>query len=322
MKSLKKFSYIFVILFIIILSFFIYSSISKASNSDSDIRDKALSEIQYFESKIIYIFNSLNNIEFENYKISAEDISKKSKKSSETSSSAGSENGDSSSNSSGGSSSESSGESSSGSSGGSSGNQDTDSTGSNNSLDNTKKYSLNEKGVLSDNTPINWEYIKNEAEILQASISTMVLDLYEISLNNNDILNFNKEYDNLLIQIKNEDKENTLKELSLLYSYVPKFLRNCNVDEQYRIVINTKMNIFNAYSILDTEDWDKINTYVQSANETFSKLLTDINIKNKNQFTINKCYILLNGLQNSVEIKDKEIFLIKYRNLLEELNNI
>lgn len=300
MKNFKKITYVFSILFIIVLSIFVYSNISKASEANSNIREKTLSEIEYFESKLIYMFNSLNNIEFENYKIYSQDISENSKKSSESSTSAGSSEGDT-------------------SSLDTSGNQ---SYSNNNSSDNTKKYSLNSKGILSSKDSINWNYIKDEAEKLQSSLSIMTLDLYEISLNNADILNFNKEYDNLLIQIKNENKEETLKQLNILYSYIPKFIRNCNTDDQYRIIINTKLNIFNAYSILDGDDWSKISKNIQVANETFSKLLTDVNLKNKNQSSINRCYILINGLQNSVETKDKEIFLIKYRNLLEELNNL
>lgn len=309
MKKFKKIVFLFLILVIVILSFTIYSSV--ANDKADDIKDKTLSEIKYFESKLINIFNSLNNIEFENYKISIEDISSKSKDSSESSSGAGSSSG-SSEGSSGGDTS-SSGDSSSSSS---------SSSDNKTSMDTTKKYTLNAKGVLNSDTNINWEYIKNEAENLQSSLSTMTLDLYEISLNGNDILNFNKEYDNLLIEVKNEDKEKTLKELNLVYSYIPKFIKNCNNDEQYKTIINTKQNIFNAYGILDSDDWTTINDYLQKANDTFSKLLTDINLENKNQYSINKCYILLNDLQNTVNNKDKDIFLIKYRNLLEELNNL
>lgn len=307
MKKIKKFTFLFLILIIAILSFTIYSSV--ANDKTSDIKEKTLSEIKYFESKIINIFNSLNNIEFENYKISTEDISNKSKGSGE--------------NSSGGNNSSSEDTSSSSGDSKSSSNSDSSSTSSNNNtVNNTKKYSLNTKGVLTSKQDINWEYIKNEAEILNSSLSTMTLDLYEISLNSNDIVTFNKEYSNLLIEIKNENKENTLAKLTTLYSYIPKFIKNCSNDEQYKIIINTKDNIFNAYSLLDTDNWNTINEHLIKANETFSKLLTDINLQNKNQYTINKCYILLNDLQNTVNNKDKEIFLIKYKNLLEELNNI
>lgn len=266
MKKFKIYAFIFLIILAILAILVISYNVSKASTSD--IREKTLSEIKYFESQLIDMFNALNNIDYENYKLSVEDVNSKSEESS------------------------------------------------------TKKYDLNPTGVLIGKQDVDWDYIQQKAEILESSISSMTLDLYEISLNANDILNFNKEYDNLLLQIKKQDKATTLKSLSTLYSYILKFVKNCNKDLDYEILINTKLNVLLAYSILDSEDWSSINKYLQAANTSFSRLLTDINIKNKNQYVINKCYITLNNLQNCTELQDKEIFLIKYKNLLEDLNNI
>ena len=40
----------------------------------------------------------------------------------------------------------------------------------------------------------------------------------------------------------------------------------------------------------------------------------------KKKYNINKTYILLEELKNSLSKKDTEIFYIKYKNLLEEIN--
>ena len=298
MKKFKKLSYISLIVIIIVLGFVIYSI--SASDDGRDIREKVKAEISYFDSKLTYIFNSLNNIEFENYKLSVEDITQEAQKSSEKSLSE--ENGNES---------EDKGKSS-----------DSDNKENSDDSSKTKKFSLNHSGILNNKKSINWNYIKNEVESLQSSISTMLLDLYNISLNNNDILNFSKEFDNLLKAIKEENKEDTLKELTQLYSYLTKFIKNCNVNPQTEIVYSTKYSIFKAYRILDSENWNEILVFLQEADNKFSKLLTSVGLENKNQYIVNKCYILLNELQNSVNLKDKEIFLIKYRNLLEDLNNI
>ena len=310
MKIFKRIAYILLIVIVLILGFVIYSI--SASDTNQDIKEKVKSEIEYFESKIIYMFNSLNNIEFQNYKLSVEDISEKTKKSSENSSSAG--NGD---DTSGGSSSSESGGDSSGS-----GKEKSPENNGQNSADKTKKFSLNAKGVLNSEKEINWDYIKHEAEIVQNSISTFSLDLYKIGLNNDDISNFSKEYDNLLLALKSEDKEESLRELVLVYSYFPKFIKNIDVDLQTEVVYSTKYSIFKAYSLIDSEKWDEIGGYLKEANNKFTKILTDSNDQNKNQYIISKCYILLNELQNSANLQDKQLFLIKYRNLLEDLNNM
>ena len=294
MKKFKKIAFFVLFLIIIILSFTIYTNASK--NNENDIREKSLSEIKYVESKLINLFNSLNNIEFENYKISSQEIN--SQKNSDSSNSSSNSN----------SSKEGEGDSSS------SGNN---SESSNAPLgNNNKKYSLTPSTVLSQN------YIKKEAEEVSSAMPSITLDLYDISLNQSDILNFNKEYDNLLSSIKQEDKEKTMSSLNTLYSYIPKFIKNCSNDEQYKTIINTKQYILSAYSILDSEDWDKINAQIRLAVDTYSKLITDINLETEKQYNINKVYIMINDIQNSTTIKSKDIFLIKYKNIIEELNTI
>lgn len=314
MKIFKKIIYIVLIVIITILFFVLYSQ--AANNKEPDAKEKVTSELNYFESKLIYIFNSLNNIEFDNYKISSENINEKTKDSKENISSKENSSGEE--NSEGG-----SGDSSEKKDGkdSSSQNQSSDSTSSN-SKDDAKKFSLNMKGIFNDDKKINWDYIKNEIEILQASLPTITLDLYQINVENSDILNFNREFNNLLLTIKNESKENTLNELVNIYLYMPKFYKKCNVDEIKEIVIKTKYKIFKAYSLLDKENWEEISINLQDAINIYSKMLTNVDIKSQNQYFVNKCYVSLNELQNSINTQDKEIFLIKYKNLIEEINNL
>lgn len=125
----------------------------------------------------------------------------------------------------------------------------------------------------------------------------MTLDLYKIGLNDDDISNFSKEYDNLLIALKNENKEESLKELVTVYSYFPKFIKNCDVDSLTKVTYSTKYSIFKAYSLLDSENWEEIAGYLQEAREKFTKIITNENVQENNQFIVNKCYILLNEIQ-------------------------
>ena len=68
---------------------------------------------------------------------------------------------------------------------------------------------------------------------------------------------------------------------------------------------------------------NNISQNINSAAEEFTKLVTDINNQETgNQYNINKVYIMINELQNAATLKDKEIFLIKYKKLLEEIENI
>lgn len=183
------------------------------------------------------------------------------------------------------------------------------------------QFTLKSSGVLTNSENINWDNIKSEIEELYLSIPTITMDLYNQNINQDDILNFNKEFDNLAMLAKDEKKLETLAQLSKLYDYLPKFMQEDD-NELYKTIIKTKSNIFKAYSKLDTGNWEEISNDIQNAINSYSKLLTNPNIDSNKSNSINKSYIMLNEMQNAVNIKDVSIFLIKYRNLIEELNNI
>ena len=105
---------------------------------------------------------------------------------------------------------------------------------------------------------------------------------------------------------------------------MPKFVENCTDDEKEKALIKIKNNIFKAYSILEKEEWSTISDNINTAIQEFSKLVTSIDNKESgSQYNIiNKANVMINELQNAITLKDKEVFLIKYKNLLEELQNI
>lgn len=83
----------------------------------------------------------------------------------------------------------------------------------------------------------------------------------------------------------------------------------------------TKTNILNAYALIEQEKWDEIKNQISQAENNYNKVLNDIN-NNKNQYNINKVYILLKEFQNSIDIKDKDVLYLRYKNLIQEIINI
>ena len=308
MKKYKKFLFLFLILVIIISSFFIYDSLSNENEDDG--KEKALSEIEHLENKLELLFNKLNNIENNNYSLSVKKIEESS------SSQSGSEN-------SNGNSEESGGSDGVESKNASSGEQSTDSSNSNieskSNEGNNEEYNLEQSGILTNNNnDIDWKSIKLEVESLYSEVSTITLDLYSLGINREDVLGFNQELDNLTISVKEENKESTLSNLSKLYDYIPKYLNGLTDDEIYKAKIETKNNLFKAYSILDSKNWQEIGNNVTNTINSFSNNL--LNKQNDKQYIINKIYIMLNELQSAVDKQDDSIFLIKYKNILEEIS--
>lgn len=307
MKKYRKIVYLFFILVIAVLGIMIYHNVSKGNNQDG--KEKSFSEVKFLENKLVDLLNQMNHIETRNYKVSVSEISKqeeeqKSQTSSNSQSNSSSDSSQKSEESSGG-------ENSSGSGA---------STGKSNQ--NNQKFSLKSAGVLTNSNEINWDYIKGEIEILYTSLPTITLDLYQLNVAQEDVLSFNKEFDQLTVVVKEENKEKTLNLLSKLYEYMPKFTDKATDEELYKIIAQTKSNLFKAYSKLDSKNWNEISNDIRQTVDSYSKLMTNTNIDSSKQYSISKAYVMLNELQNAVNVQDEAVFLIKYKNVLEEINNL
>ena len=113
-----------------------------------------------------------------------------------------------------------------------SGNSSNSSSDSKGNEGNNEEYNLEQSGILTNNNnDIDWKSIKFEVESLYSEVSTITLDLYSLGINREDVLGFNQELDNLTISVKEENKENTLSNLSKLYDYIPKYLKSVTNDD-------------------------------------------------------------------------------------------
>jgi len=304
LKKLKITAYIVLITIVVVIGTTIF--VKANEDGQKSQREKALTELKYLDSKIEDIFNEMNNITMRNYKVYTSNIEPNKKESSNTSS-------------------ESSSSSDSGNSKSSTqttSNEQEEGNQSNEDEKNLKNYTMQQEGVLTNTNAIDWNKVKNEIELIYTSIPTITLDLYGLNINQDEILNFNRQYDNLTVLVKNQNKEETLRELAKTYQYIPKFAERVTDDTVYKTVLNTKSNIFLAYSKLDSKNWDGISSDIKNAINVFSQLLTGNVVNTNNQTTINKVYVMLNELQNATNVKDEAVFLIKYKNLLEEINNM
>ena len=287
------------ILILVICLFFLVGC--SDNTSDTQSKDKLTSEIKYFSSHIAKLLNDLNNISLQNYELTSRKVNIDSS-SNNSSSSEGS--------SSSGSSSNSGGQSQSGSGQGSS--QNNDQSAESQSITVTD---MQANSVLKTNTDdINWDLVKTEIEQINTSWSVVMLDLQNANVSNTDIMAFSNLLDKTIISIKNEDKNTSLTNLTALYSYIPKFLNSVSMDKSLQNIETTKYNIFIAYTAVSQDDWNTANTNIANAETSFLSVLNDTNYYQNREFKINKSYVLLKDMQNSIVNMDKELFFLKYKN--------
>ena len=306
-KRMKIFSIVIFFMVVMILGYVIYSNATK--NDGKTLEDKVKSEIEYLEVKLLNMANRLNNITIQNYKVTTKEVEEQSESGDSSSNSAESGQDDQSQGNGGSNSSEGNQQGSGATTGGKSDN---------------KEYNMERIKELSKDRDkdINWDDIQKEVEEIYTVIATITLDLYQTNINQEDILQFNGNIDDLADVVKNEDEEQTLNKLCELYSGISKFTSAAVQDELYDTVIKTKENVLKAYSKINTENWDEVLSNMQGAIDTFSVLLTNTNVDYGKQVNINKTYVILNEMKSVANKKNSDVFLIKYKNLLEEIGSM
>ena len=302
-KNIVGFS--FFILIIIML--FLTGCGSKTTSEDT--KSKIAQELEYLDSQIVSLANKLNNISMQNYAISSEEVN------------LGEEN------SSGTSTSQSGNEASGGSdsSGGGEQKQSSSQSGSNeeSQKSNITTTQMEPKTVLdSDENQIDWKSIKSQIETINEAWGVVVLDLSSLNVDSNNILGFSSTLDQSILSIENENKSDTLTNIANLYSYIPRFEENISANQSTQNIKQVKSNIIKAYSLLEQEDWTGVETNMSECENTFKNLLNDIEYIQDKEYKVNRTYILIKELQNSLVYKDKKLFLVKYKNLMESVNTL
>lgn len=281
----KKIIIFFILLILIVGSSFAIWKNNEKPNDEEKINSKLNSEMEYLNTSLISIANGLNNIVIQEYKITESSNNNTSSESSNNTS----KNDNSS--------------------------KENSSKESNNETSNIS-FSMTQNTINTDE--IDWKNLESEISNLYKSWSEIIIDLNKINNNNENILKFSNDLDETTKYIKAQDKVNSLSMVAKLYSYLPQFMELYEKDGRKIAFIQTKTNIIRAYSIIEQEKWEEIKKEISSSINSFNTILNDVN-NNKNQYNINKTYVLLNEFNNSIDTNDKEILYIKYRNLIQEI---
>lgn len=291
---------------IIFLIYILFLFTGCSNDKEGELKSKVISELDYMDITIVEMLNKLNNISFEKYSI----ISQKVELDDEGQQSQDGEKS--------GESSESGGKSSSGESGGE---EEKGQEGKKeNSINATTMAS--EVELSKDRNNVDWNTIKSEIETLNESWTVTILDLYTLNVKNDFILDFSDKLNASMLAIKNEDKKQSLTALADLYSSIPEFLREIDADKNKQKIRQTQSYVINAYILADDIENTKISENITQAITTYSEVMSDIDYtKDKTQKT-NKVYILLNEVSNSLTEKDADIFYIKYKNFMKEIEAI
>ena len=270
-----------IIISIIIIIFIIVSLlyIVKASNTNLTINDKSEDEIRYISKEIIEMLNKLNNISLSNGLFKEENQNEQQKEESSKDNNQKEEN-------------------------------------------DNKKFTIitNNSSLNTNDENIDWNDLNNDCEKLYDIWTNTIIDLYTANVNNEDILNFSKTLDMVTLSIKSNDKKSSINNLISLYSYIPKYLEELNADKKKINIENTKYSLLKSYLYVEENNWIYVQEELQNSLLYYLEIINSAKEdKEHARNKITKTYVLLNELNNSINLKDKDIYYLKYRDIIEEL---
>lgn len=285
-----------------VLSLFLVFSLAGCGNENTSelLKEKVTEEVSYLDNKIIAIANVMNGINLQNYKIETREVPSPESKTQQSEQST------------------SSGTSSEQSAGG-------EQTQSEEGASDKKVYITEMKTtsiLVNGDNEIDWDSIKAEVELLYSTWDTIILDLYKLNITSDLTNEFSAGLNDVTLALKKEDKSATLNALSKLYEYLPKFLEYASNQREDVAILTTKQHVLNAYSTVDDGNWDDMTSEINVALDNFTPVITNLEYGKGKEHTINRIYVILNELKNSLSSKDKEIFLINYKNLINEINTL
>lgn len=285
-------------IFTIILIFTIIFFTGCSNNSDENLNIKVISELDYLDGKIIEMLNKLNNISFESYSIISEKVKLSAKDEKAKTEEEGGE-----------------------------GSKNNDGTENEEEVEDKSK-TINSTNMVA-NTELNknkndikWEELKEAIEEIDSSWAIIVLDLYTLNASNSTILEFSEQINKVMIEIKAEDKQKSLETLAKLYSGIPKLLKETNVDVNKQKIRQTQNYVIDAYVLANDMTNKQINTNITQAINEYSEIMSNINYTKDKSEKINKIYVLLNELANSLIEKETDVFYIKYKNFMKEIETL
>lgn len=169
---------------------------------------------------------------------------------------------------------------------------------------------------------IDWEELRKHNKSLYNYWNSVILDLNNLDIDKNYLTDFGKKLDDLSVSIKNQDRQTCLTNLLELYSRLIIYMKSLNYNENSTNILQAKYNLLIAYSIVEKGNWTLTHESILKSNSYLSNILNYIENNQYNQYNINQAYISLKELENLINVKDIDVFYLKYNIAMSKLENI
>lgn len=180
----------------------------------------------------------------------------------------------------------------------------------------TNKYAKGEY-YLSD-SKINWTDVSKEIKEIDVSIDTIIQDLSELNISNEDILALRNEVNALIISAGNKDEYNLLQKISRVYSLLPNYLEKYSDDKNKIEEMKLKGLVLTSFVQTNFLEWEAAKNTIILAEAKYNEMMKNVDYMRKHSNNLNKTYVLLEEFKNAVELQEVELAKVKYIDFIEK----
>ena len=175
--------------------------------------------------------------------------------------------------------------------------------------------------VYTPNMEANWDSLLNDMERIYQYWSITILDLNNLSIEKTDLTDFGKILDNMVISIKNKDKQECLDNIVQLYTKLTIYSENLKYDENDTLMMKAKYHLLVSYSLAPKGNWTLTHESILKSDELLFHAINSMNDQD-NQYSINQAYVAVKELENIIHVKDLDVFYLKYKIAMQKLGNL
>lgn len=175
------------------------------------------------------------------------------------------------------------------------------------------------KGEYNDLDNLNWELIQENIIELNGVLDTVILDMSDLEISNEDIIKFKNGINSLSIAVYNKDINETFSEYGKLYLLLPTFANKSYIDKNKAKLLELKTMITSSFVYANLLDWENAKKTINDAETKYKIMMDDIDYMKEYSYNLNKVFVLLGEIKNSIEIEELELTKIKYVNFIEKI---
>ncbi len=166
---------------------------------------------------------------------------------------------------------------------------------------------------------LNWDLIEENAIELNSVLDTIILDMTEVEISNENIIDFKNRVNNLSIAISNKDIEVALEEYRLLYQLLPVYAEKIYSNKNELEVLRLKSLVVSSYVYANCLEWEEAKNTILETENKYKTMMDNVDYIKEYSYNLNKVFVLIGELKNAIESEELELTNVKYVNFIEKI---